>query len=55
MTVGELIEMLKTVDPNMEVVVEAPDSGYYTAEYYEFAVNKEDIDTNFGKFSIGVG
>ena len=36
MTVKELIEKLKTVDPDMEVVIEAPDSGYYTDEYYEY-------------------
>jgi hypothetical protein len=55
MTAGELIEKLKTVDPDMEVVVEAPDSGYYTDEYYEYGFTEKDIDTNFGKFSIWVG
>ena len=55
MTAGELIEVLKTVDPDMEVVVEAPDSGYYTDEYYEYGFTEKDIDTNFGKFAIGVG
>ncbi len=55
MTAGELIEMLKTVDPDMEVVIEAPDSGYYTSEYYEYPIDKEEIDISFGKFSIGVG
>lgn len=55
MTAGELIEKLKTVDSDMEVVIEAPDSGYYTDEYYEYGFTEKDIDTNFGKFSIGVG
>ena len=55
MTVKELIEKLKTVDPDMEVVIEAPDSGYYTDEYYEYGIDEKDIDTNFGKFSIGIG
>lgn len=55
MTVGELIALLKTVDPDMEVVIEAPDSCYYTAEYYEYPIDKEAIDIGFGKLSIGVG
>lgn len=55
MTAGELIEKLKTVDPDMEVVVEAPGSDYYTDEYYEYGIDEKYIDTNFGKFSIGVG
>lgn len=55
MTVKELIEKLKTVDPDMEVVVEAPDSGYYTDEYYEYGFTEEDIDTDSGKLSITVG
>lgn len=55
MTARELIEMLKTVDPDMEIVVVAPDSGYYTDEYYEYQIDKEGIDISFGKFSIGVG
>lgn len=55
MTAKELIEKLKMVDPDMEVVVEAPDSGYYTDEYYEYGIAEEDVDVCFGKFSIGVG
>ena len=55
MTVKELIAILQTADPDMEVVVEAPDSGYYTAEYYEYPIDKEGIEISFGKFSIGVG
>jgi hypothetical protein len=55
MTARELIELLKTVDPDMEVVIEAPDSGYYTAEYYEYPIDKEAIEISFGKISIGVG
>lgn len=55
MKVKELIEMLKTVDTDMEVIVCAPDSGYYTDEYYEYGIDEKDIDISFGKFSIGVG
>lgn len=55
MTVKELIEILKDADPDMEVVIEAPDSGYYTNEYYEYPIDKEEIDISFGKFSIGIG
>lgn len=55
MTASELIELLKTVDPDMEVVIEAPDSGYYNPEYYEYPIDKEAIDISFGKMSIGVG
>ena len=55
MTVKELMEILSKQDPDMEVVIEAPDSGYYTAEYYEYPIDKEGIDISFGKFSIGVG
>lgn len=54
MTAGELIEMLKTVDPDMEVVV-TDESGSYNNEYYEYSIDKKDIDISFGKFSIGVG
>lgn len=55
MAVKELIAILQTADPDMEVVVEAPDSGYYTDEYYEYRIDEKDIDISFGKFSIGVG
>lgn len=55
MTVKELISILQTADPDMEVVIEAPDSGYYTAEYYEYGIDEKDIDISFGKLSIGVG
>ena len=55
MTVRELIAILHTADPDMEVVVEAPDSGYYTDEYYEYGIDEKDIDISFGKVSIGVG
>lgn len=54
MTVGELIEILKTVDPNMEVVVCAPDSGYYTDEFIEYSVDKHDVGEEHGKFYISV-
>lgn len=47
MTVKELICILSLVDPDMEVVIEAPDSGYYTDEYYEYGFTEKDIDTNF--------
>lgn len=55
MTVKELMEILKVADPDMEVVIEAPDSGYYTDEYYEYGIDEKDIDTDFGKFTISVG
>ena len=55
MTAAELIEMLKKVDPDTEVTVCAPDSGYYTSEYYEYPIDKKDIDISFGKFTICVG
>ena len=54
MTVKELIEKLKTVDPDMEVVV-LDESGSYNNEYYEYPIDEKDIDLSFGKFSIGVG
>lgn len=43
MTVKELTEMLKTVDPDMEVIVSAPDSGYYTDEYIEYSVDERAL------------
>lgn len=55
MTAGELIELLKTVDPDMEVVIEAPGSDYYNTEYYEYPIDKEAIEISFGQLSIGVG
>ena len=55
MTVAELIEMLKKVDPDTEVTVCAPDSAYYTSEYYEYPIDKKDIDISFGKLTICVG
>lgn len=55
MTVKELMEILSKQDPDMGVVIEAPDSGYYTDEYYEYGIDEKDIDVSFGKFSIGVG
>ena len=55
MTAKELIEMLKTVDPDTEVTVCAQDSDYYAFEYYEHPVDKKEIDISFGKFTICVG
>ena len=55
MTVKELMEILKDADTDMEVTVCAPDSGYYTDEYYEYGFTEKDIDTDFGKFTISVG
>lgn len=55
MTARELIEILNTVDPDMEVVIDAPDSDYYNTEYYEYPIDKEAIEISFGKLTIGVG
>lgn len=56
MTAGELIEKLKTVDPDMEVHVEATiASDYYETEYGEYDFSEKDIDTLCGVFTIGVG
>jgi hypothetical protein len=55
MTARELIELLKTVDPDTEVVIAAPDSGYYTDEYYEYPIDKDVIEISFDKLTIGVG
>lgn len=45
--------MLKTADPDMEVVV-TDELGSYNNEYYKYPIDKKDIDVSFGKFSIGV-
>lgn len=55
MIVKELMEILKDADPNMEVVVCTPDSGYYTDEYIEYEVEKEGVGEESGKFYISVG
>ena len=55
MTVKELIEILNDADPDMEVIVCAPDSGYYTDEYIEYNVDKRDVGEEHGKFYISVG
>lgn len=55
MTARDLIEMLKTVDPDMEVIVCAPDSGYYTDEFIEYDVDKKEVGEEHGKFYISVG
>ena len=55
MTVKELMEILKDSDPDMEVTVCAPDSGYYTDEYIEYDVDKKDVGEESGKFYISVG
>ena len=56
MTVKELIEKLKTVDPDMEVHIEAPiASDYYETEYGEYGFSEKDIDTLCGVFTIGIG
>lgn len=55
MKVKELIEKLKTVDPDMEVIVCAPDSGYYTDEFIEYPVDKNDVGEEHDKFYISVG
>lgn len=55
MLVKELIEILRESDPDMEVIVCAPDSGYYTDEYIEYNVEKEGVGEESGKFYISVG
>ena len=55
MTVKELIEILKDADPDMEITVCAPDSGYYTDEFIEYDVDKRDVGEESGKFYISVG
>ena len=55
MTVKELIEKLEIADPDLEVIVIAPDSGYWTDEYIEYGIDEKDIGVSFGRFSIGVG
>ncbi len=55
MTAGELMEILKESDPDMEVIVCAPDSGYYTDEFIEYGVDKKDVGEEYGKFYISVG
>lgn len=46
MTVKELMEILKDVEPDMEVTVCAPDSGYYTDEFIEYDVDKKTLAKN---------
>ena len=47
--------MLNKVDPDMEVVVVAPDSGYYTDEYHTYLIDKSEIDVSDVTFAICVG
>lgn len=54
MTVKELIEILKDADPDMKVIVCAPESGHYTNEYIEYDVDKRAVGEEYGKFYIGV-
>jgi len=54
MTVKELMETLKDADPDMEVIVSAPDSGYYTDEYIEYGVDERAVGEESGKFYICV-
>ena len=54
MTVKELMEILKESDPDMKVIVSAPDSGYYTDEYIEYDVDKRGVGEEYGKFYISV-
>ena len=55
MTVKELMEILKESDPDMVVIVYAPDSWYYTDEFIEYDVDKRDVGEENGKFYISVG
>ena len=50
----ELVALLNKVDPDMEVVVVAPDSGYYTDEYHTYLIDKSEIDVSDGAFAICV-
>lgn len=52
MTVKELIEILKTADPDKEVVIIAPDFDYSTYGYFEYSIYKDGIDINAEKLSI---
>lgn len=51
----ELIALLNKVDPDMKVVVVAPDSGYCTNEYHTYLIDKSEIDVSDGTFAICVG
>ena len=55
MTVKELMEILKESDPDMEVIVCAPDSSYYTDEFIKYDVDKRDVCEEHGMFYISVG
>ena len=50
-----LSTLLNKVDPDMEVVVVAPDSGYYTDEYHTYLIDKSEIDVSDVTFAICVG
>lgn len=54
MTVKELMEILKDADPDMKVIVSAPDSGYYTDDYIEYNLEKEGVGEESGRFYICV-
>lgn len=54
MTVKELIEILKDADPDMKVIVSAPDSGYYTDDFIEYDVDKRGVGEESCKFYISV-
>lgn len=55
MTAGELIEKLKTVDPDMEVIIEAPafDDVEYLP-YRRYGFTKEDVEVKYSYFIISV-
>ena len=53
MKVKELMEILKDVNPDMEVTVCVPEPEYYMGGH-EYLVTKEDIETYDGQFSICV-
>ena len=56
MTVKELIAILQTVDPDMEVHIEAPVAdSYHETEYGEYGFTEKDIDTFCNVLTIGVG
>lgn len=55
MTAGELIELLKSVYPDTEVVIKGPaiyDADYLPYHRYEYT--KEDVEVKSGEFVIHV-
>ena len=53
MTVEELIEILKTSDADLTVVIKAPGGGGFDSTYDE--ISKRDIEIDSENFTIYVG